>query len=99
MNLTEKIEVFYVLQYKTENYVVLTQHFLFLWAYKKLQRYLQRKHPVSNYQTGFMQLILSMETVEVGKSFFKMPKRKQAEEEAREGEEQITDNRELLDME
>lgn len=41
-------------------------------------------------------LSIDTETVRLAESFSKTPKKKQAEEEAREGYEQIIDNRELL---
>lgn len=41
-------------------------------------------------------LSIDTETVRLAESFSKTPKKQQAEEEAREGYEQIIDNRELL---
>lgn len=38
VNLMEKMKMFQGLQYKTENYLILTRLFMILWVYKKPQR-------------------------------------------------------------
>lgn len=49
-HLMKKMKMFQGLQYKPENFMILSQHFLILGVYKKPQRYLKRDAPVSSYQ-------------------------------------------------
>lgn len=56
VKLMKKMKMLQGLQYKTENFMILIQHFIILGVHKKPQRCLQREPPVSCYQTGFLQL-------------------------------------------
>lgn len=49
-HLMKKMKMFQGLQYKPENFMILSQHFLILGVYKKPQRCLKRDAPVSSYQ-------------------------------------------------